>query len=98
MITAYYSGYTRAGISRVHIVRTTPIPRRWDSRTVPGTQQAWCNASTHHSPAAPKVPVDPAEPLTDGLEWCGTCLGKAAEDAGLLAAVAALLVAKGDET
>lgn len=89
---AYYNGFRRSGIARVHILRERPVrPQRgaWGgNRNFP---QSWCGMGASEHPQSPRVPVDPAQPLADGLSWCGTCLGRAAEHAGLLTELAALL-------
>lgn len=92
---AFYNGYKRSGLARVHVVRTTPINRQYRSAWMSVDRaQAWCGVSATDTPASPKVDVDPAKPLEAGLGWCGPCLGRAADHAGLLTDVAALLVAK----
>lgn len=91
---AYYNGYKRSGLALVHIVRTTPINRQYRSAWVTGEfKQAWCGVSASESKASPKVEVNAAAPLDEGL-WCGPCLGRAAAHAGVLDGVAALLLAK----
>lgn len=88
---AYYNGYKRTGLAKVHVVRTTPVNRH-RSMWTHDPKQAWCGVFATSTPASPKVTVDPAKPLDEGLTWCGACLGRAAEYAGVLAQVAALLV------
>lgn len=82
-MNAYYSGYQRSGQARVHIVRATPVRRHrssmWSGASV--STQSWCGVFATNTPASPKVPVDPAQPLGPGLSWCGPCLGRAAEHA-----------------
>lgn len=90
---AYYNGYQRVGVAKVHIVRTTPVGYRY-SRPGPERNQAWCGVSATGATNSPRVPVDPNVPLQPGLAWCGHCVGRAAEHAGLLPEVVAVLVAK----
>lgn len=92
MVNAYYNGFRHSGIAKVHIIRTTPVNRnRYRSSPVREGDQAWCGVSAHDTKASQKVPVDPAQPLEPGLSWCGLCIGRAAEHAGLLADVVAML-------
>lgn len=91
-MNAYYNGFRRSGIAKVHVVRTTLIGRYVNSWRE--GERAWCGVIATGSDLSPKVEVDPAKPLEAGLSWCGPCLGRAAEHAGLLADVAALLVVK----
>lgn len=95
---AYYNGYRRSGIAKVHIVRTTPVRRhQYVSSWVKQRgefNQAWCGVSAMDHTASPRCEIDPTKPLEPGLSWCGPCLGRAAEHAELLADIVALLVAK----
>lgn len=93
-MNAFYSGFHRAGMAKVHILRTTPVnchSSSWARHE--NWTQAWCGVTACDTTASPKVPVDPCEPLEPGLSWCGPCIGRAAEHAGLLVEVVALLVA-----
>lgn len=87
---AYYNGYRRSGIARVHIVREKPIRRQ--VRSWRDHPQAWCGVSASDHTNSPKVEVDPTQPLETGLSWCGPCIGRAADHAGLTEAVLVLLI------
>lgn len=91
---AYYKGYKRQGVAKVHIVRDTPV-KRYSSGWSRDFPQAWCGVSATSYENSPVVDVDPAKPLDAGLSWCGTCVGKAAAASGLVAEVLALLLQAG---
>lgn len=93
-IQAYYRGYQRMGIAKVHILRTT-TKRSYRGRrgAVPSTgPESWCGQSARDHTNSPTVSVDPAKLLADGLEWCGRCIGPAIEHAGLLDQAVTLLL------
>lgn len=91
-MNAYYNGYKRSGVAKVHVVRPTPVGRYVN--TWRAGDRAWCGVFATSTDASPKVAVDPAKPLEPGLNWCGHCLGRAADHAELLVEVAALLIEK----
>lgn len=89
---AYFKNFRRCDRPvSVHIVRTTakqPQYARWP-RDYP---QAWCGVAAREALNSPRVDVDPLQPLAEGLAWCGPCVGRAAEYAGVLPAVVELLM------
>jgi hypothetical protein len=93
-VKAYYRGYQRVGTARAHIIRETEIQHRRNSWRPTPAQQAWCGVGAVPHTNSPIVPINPTQPLPDGVAWCGHCVGRAAEHVGLLTDVVALLVAK----
>lgn len=88
---AFYRGYNTATGRRAAQVRRLHIMR--ESGKFPG-RQGLCGTSGWNVTGSPTVILDPM-PATppDGLTWCPLCIGRAAEVAGLINALAARLAA-----
>jgi hypothetical protein len=90
---AYYRGYQRVGVARVHVIRETPVAGRSYGRSRADLAQAWCGihaAAVTNSPIVP-VEVTPGMTLAAGLAWCPTCVGRAAAHVGLIGQVVDLI-------
>ncbi len=97
---AMYRGYFSAGrkqsalVRRLHVIRDTPV-RSHSHRFHPEPPEVtWCGQSAGpHKNSEPVIlsPMPAVPPA--GLTWCPECIGHLAEHYGLLAEVAASLVA-----
>lgn len=96
-VRAYYRGYQRVGVARVHIMRETPIAGRSYGRSRADMPQAWCGTYATAVTNSPIVPVEVTSGMTlpAGLAWCPSCVGKAAAHAGLIPQVVDLIASAG---
>jgi hypothetical protein len=91
---AYYRGYQRAGLARVHVVRET---RKKTYRSTfgggSGLDESWCGQGAGPHQKSQIVEVDPDKPLEPGLAWCWKCVAGQADHLGLTSKIVALVVA-----
>jgi hypothetical protein len=104
MARAVYRGYHQRGkrsarVTRLHIIRETPVARHrpeWHSLREQPAEQTWCGQfATPHTNSEPVIFDPMPEKPPEGLSWCPACIGHLAEELGLLGEVAARLAAAG---
>lgn len=91
---AVYRGYSARSGKRAGQVRRLHIVREHGPRDARPGSHTWCGPFAYDVTDSPSMFISPlpARP-PEGLEWCPSCIGKLAEELGLLREVAASLAA-----
>ncbi len=104
MTRAMYRGYPAsssprksARVTRLHIIRDTPVAAHrdaWRPFHEPPAEQTWCGQSAGSHRNSEPVILDPKPLRTpEGLSWCPKCIGHLAERYWLLDEIAESLAA-----